>query len=99
MGEEITEAAQTSPTNEQIEEWKRKYGKVFLLKVGDKECHLRMPDRTILGYATKISMDDKNPLKFNEILLENCWLAGDNEIKTNDQYFLGASAQLEKLLS
>ncbi|TAN18829.1 MAG: hypothetical protein EPN37_04515 [Chitinophagaceae bacterium] len=86
-------------TEQQIAEWKQRYARVFHLQVGDKECYLKMPDRTILGFATKVSSEDGNPLKFNEVLLQNCWLAGDEEIKKDDSYFFGASSKLDKLLA
>lgn len=85
-------------TQQKIDEWKRQYGKVFMLQVGDKCAYLRMPDRNILGYATRVSTDEKNPLRFNEVLLQHCWLGGDEEIKKDDSYFFSASAQLDKLL-
>lgn len=83
-------------TEAQIKEWKSKYGDVFEVLVEDKKCYLRKPDRKILGLAT--SVGQKNPMKFNEIILHNCWLAGDEEIKTDDDYFLGVGAKLETLI-
>ncbi len=83
-------------TEAQIKEWKNKYGDVFEVLVEDKKCYLRKPDRKILGLAT--SVGQKNPMKFNEVILHNCWLAGDEEIKTDDDYFLGVGAKLETLI-
>ena len=39
-----------------------------------------------------------DPIKFNETLLNNLWIEGDAEIKTNDDYFLAVSSQLGELL-
>ena len=39
-----------------------------------------------------------DPMKYNEILLNNCWLAGDEEIKTDDALFLGVSTKLGELV-
>lgn len=83
-------------TQEQISEWKTKHGQVFKLKIEDKECYLKIPDRKTLSYAT--SKAQKDPLEFNEILLKNCWLAGDEEIKTDDVLFLSASSKLGELI-
>lgn len=80
------------PTKEQIAEWKEKFGDVFQIIVEDKECYLKAPDRKTLSYASTAGSTD--PMKFNEIVLKQCWLAGDNEIQTVDAYFLGASVQL-----
>ena len=39
-----------------------------------------------------------DPLRYNEIILKDCWLAGDEEIQTNNGLFLSVSAQLPKLI-
>lgn len=93
-------------SQEQIQEWKAKHGDVYKITSGDKECFLRSPKRKELSYASLAGKDD--PLAFNEVILKSCWLGGDEEIKTNDAYFIGASkvigdviqikeAKLEKL--
>lgn len=83
-------------TKEQIAEWKDKYGEVYKLAIEDKECYLREPDRKTLSYAT--SVGQKDPMKFNEIMLSSCWLGGDDDIKTRDSYFLAASSKLADLI-
>lgn len=86
----------TGITQKQINEWKAKYGEVFKLKIEGKECYLKTPDRKTLGYASSIA--SKDPLKFNEILLNNCWLEGDEEIKTKDSLFLAASSKIAEII-
>jgi hypothetical protein len=83
-------------TPEQIAEWKAKHGDVWKITVEDKVAFLRSPDRKTLGYASSVGASD--PMKFNEILLKNCWLAGDMEIQTNDALFLSASSKLAQLI-
>jgi hypothetical protein len=83
-------------TDEQIQEWKKKYGDVFQVDVDGKTAYLKRPDRKALSAASV--MGNKDPLKYNEILLNNCWLAGDEEIKTDDSLFLGVSGQLAELI-
>lgn len=88
---------QTNPiSQEQIKAWKAKHKEIFKLIVEDKEAYLKKPDRKILAAATAAS--STNPMKFNEVILTNCWLGGDEEIKTDDSYFLGASAKLSELI-
>ena len=43
-------------------------------------------------------MGAKDPIKFNEIMLANCWLGGSEAIKTDDDLFLGASGKLAELI-
>jgi len=83
-------------TPEQIQQWKEKYGRVIGIKVDGHIFYLRTPDRKILSYATTVGA--KDPIKFNEILLNNCWLGGSEEIKTNDSLFLSVSGKLAELI-
>ncbi|WP_260377574.1 hypothetical protein [Candidatus Ornithobacterium hominis] len=57
---------------------------------------MKTPDRKTLSYASSIA--SKDPLKFNEILLNNCWLEGDEEIKTKDSLFLAASSKIAEII-
>ncbi|NCC74186.1 MAG: hypothetical protein EOM06_12395 [Sphingobacteriia bacterium] len=84
-------------TPEQIEEWKKKHGQVKGLIVDGHICYLKKPDRKTLSFATVAGQ--KDPLKFNEILLNNCWLGGSEEIKTDDDLFLSAGAKISELIT
>ena len=83
-------------TKEQIQEWKKQYKDIFVISVEDKKAYLRKPDRNTLSYASTLAT--KDPLKFNEVVLNNCWLGGDEEIKTDDALFLAASSKLPDLI-
>ncbi len=83
-------------TPEIIENWKKQFSDVWKITVDGKVAFLRSPDRKTLSYASSVGTSD--PLKFNEILLKNCWLAGDLEIQTNDTLFLSASSKLAELI-
>lgn len=86
-------------TPEQIAEWKKEHIYVYGLKskAADKICYLRKPTRQELSYASTVGTTD--PLKFNEHILQSCWLFGDEEIKTNDTLFLGICPQLDTICS
>lgn len=62
----------TEITQEKIQAWKEKHKNIFRLKIEDKECYLKVPDRKALSYASSVA--SKDPLKFNEIILNNAWL-------------------------
>ena len=83
-------------TKEQIQEWKNQYKDIFVISVEDKKVYLRTPDRKTLSYASTLAT--KDPLKFNEVILNNCWLGGDEEIKTNDELLLAVSSKLPDLI-
>lgn len=83
-------------TTEQIEAWKKKHGSIFKVEVGDKVGYLRKPDRKALSAAAVIGHG--NSVKYNEVLINNCWLGGDEEIREDDDYFLGVSNQLASII-
>jgi hypothetical protein len=75
-------------TKAQIQEYKKQYGGVFKYTAKDsKSCILRSPDLKILDACRTIS--GGSSIKFDEALLNNCWLAGDEELKTVDKYKIG----------
>ncbi|MBQ5451628.1 MAG: hypothetical protein IIT56_01415 [Bacteroidales bacterium] len=84
--------AQTQKENEligqvsetQIQAWKKQWGEVFAVKADGKICYLRKPDRKILAYTSTLA---NNPIKANETLLNNCWLGGCEDFKTDDSLF------------
>jgi hypothetical protein len=80
----------------QIEAWKALHGEIFAITVEDKIGYLRKVDRKTLSFASTIGT--KDPMKFNEVILANCWLGGDEELKTNDDYFLAVSGTLSQLI-
>lgn len=83
-------------TEQQIEGWKKQHGEVYLVEVGGRKAYLRPADRKTISYATAVGA--KDPMAFNEALIQNCWLGGDEEIKTVDSLFMGASAVLHELI-
>ena len=83
-------------TDAQIKEWKEKHGKVFFIKVQGSIGYLKKPSRKALSYASVAGQ--KDPLKFNEVLLNDCWLGGDETIKTDDTKFLSVSQKLAELV-
>ncbi len=83
-------------SKEQIAQWKAQYGNVYRITVADKVAYLKSPDRKTMSYASSVIA--KDPIKFNEILLKQCWIDGDAEIQTDDALFLGVSAQLAEII-
>lgn len=90
-------AVNTIATPEQIQLWKNDHEHVYKITVEDKSAILRSPTRKELSYASKVGAQD--PMKFNESILSTCWLAGDEEIKTKDSYFMGASGKIAEIIS
>lgn len=77
-------------TEDRTKELKAKHGKVYLIKVEDKQAVFRQPTRQDLSYATTASSQGKDPYKMADTILKNTYLEGDREIVENDEYFFGA---------
>ena len=69
------------------------------VKAGEKQmsCWLRRPTLQILD-AAKVGAGNSQ-LKFNEILLRNCWIEGDKEILEEDVYKAGVFDLLHLLMA
>lgn len=80
---------------EQIASWKKKHGDVFQIQVENSVCYVKKPDRKTIKYMASVGND---PIRANEVLLENCWLGGDGAIKTDDSLFLGVSSKLAEIV-
>ena len=95
--EETTNNAvsQKTATLEQLAIWKKEYGEFFGIVIEDKVCYLKKPDRKVLSFASQVGSD---PMKFNEVILKNCWIGGDEEILTDDSLFLAASSKLDQVI-
>ena len=92
----MSKAKTTIATPEQISEWKKKHGSIFELTVEDKSCILRKPAIKDLSAASAVGQ--KDPFAYNRVILKNCWLTGDEEIKTNEDYFLAAGGKLSEII-
>lgn len=91
-------------TKEQIEKLKHKHANVKLFCVVSgmedgqtvtKSCIVRKPNRQDLSFISVI----RDPIKRKEALLNQIWVAGDEDFKTDDELFLGLSAKLSELIS
>lgn len=81
-------------TKEQIQEWKKKHGDLFEITVDGKSCILHRPTRRDLSYASVI----KDPIKMSETMLGQLWVAGDEELKTNDELFMAVVNKMDEVL-
>lgn len=93
---ETNKTTTTKTLEQKIAEWKRKHGDVFQVEVGGRTCYLHKPDRRTLSAAAVVGGND--PMKYNEIILKSCWIEGDEEIKSDDELFLGVAGKLTEII-
>lgn len=81
-----------------VKSWKDKYDGVFAYatKDGSKKAWFRNPDRSEI--AASQAMATKSGMDSNEVLAKACFLAGDEEVCSEDKYLYGLSAHLDKVI-
>lgn len=84
--------------DKQINEWKEKHGSVYELPVEDKVAYLREPKMKDFKRAFT-AMQNNGDLAFGEEMINLLFIGGDEEIKTNDDYFLPARKEIKEFLS
>jgi hypothetical protein len=86
-------------TEEKIAELKAKHGTVIILVTEDDySCALKDPIHDLTIIKAVVSALKKSEFDFVECLLANCWLEGDEIIKTEEGYVNELAEQLNELV-
>ena len=80
-------------TQEQIQEWKEKFGGVYELPIEDKSAFLKEPKMQDFKRAFT-AMQKGGDIAFGEEMINALWIEGDEEIRKDDEYFLPARKEL-----
>lgn len=94
---EIEQPRSGQATAEQIDTWRKLHSEVLEYSCDGKVCYLRRPTRKVLGLASVSSAGD--PIAYNEVVINNCWLGGDDDLRLKDEYFLGLSGYASELVA
>lgn len=81
-------------SKKEISDLKKKHGELYCITVEGKSCIVRKPNRQDLSYLSVV----KDPIKLGEATLNQLWVAGDEEIKENDDLFLAAVGKMEEVM-
>lgn len=84
--------------DEQINEWKEKYGTIYALPIEDKTAFLREPKMKDFKRAFTVMQNDGD-LAFGEQMINLLFIGGDEEIKTNDEYFFPARKEIKEFFN
>lgn len=83
--------------DKQIAKWKELWGDIWQVDCEGHSWIFRKPSRKVLSLAMRLA--DKDAMKFNETIIDNCMLAGDKDILAeDDDLFMGVSNTLDKLV-
>ena len=83
-------------TKEQIAQWKKDNEKVFILESKGATAYIRKPDFNDVDYATSVSVN--SPLSFPKEIINQCWLGGDEIMKTDAGYIMGVSSVIDTII-
>lgn len=87
----------------QLQEWKRKHGKVhkITVEVTDEDTaigYLRSPNRDHKAIALSLFNQNKI-LETGEFLIQNCWLGGDERLKTAENIAESGAIQANSIVN
>jgi hypothetical protein len=90
----------TIPTQEQKDQWKKENGRVFVLEATAEGktymAYIRRPKRNEYSYA--LARMQKDPMEYVGSIMRNCWLGGDEEMKTEPGLLVGIMPQLDEVV-
>lgn len=92
---------QSNITEAKIKQWKQRWGEVHQFDVviddeGNKAtAYFRKPDLAVIGAS--LSKGDNDPIGSGNVFFENCWLGGDEIIRTNDEARFSVTLKLNRL--
>jgi hypothetical protein len=83
-------------------EAKKNEPKTVEIEVEGFTCKLRKPDRGIytrvIGLITPLAGKDPEIVRAGSLILESCWLSGDEELKTEDDLNISACLKAVELI-
>ena len=84
-------------TQEQIQEWKEKYGDLFELPIDDKVLYLRAPKMVDFKVGMTAMMKG-GEVSYTETMLQLLVIGGDVEILSDDDYFKTLQTETQELI-
>lgn len=88
-----TKATKTVIDDKQISEWKTQYGGVYMMPVEDKTAYFREPK--MKDFKRAFNAMSNGDLAFGEEMINLLFIGGDEEVRTNDDYFLPARKEIK----
>jgi hypothetical protein len=87
-------------TDAQVKQWKSRWGEVTQITVKLDEGaiatgYFKKPDLDTISAASRFM--DSDQVRGGQIVFDNCWLGGDEIIKTNDEARFATILQVNRL--
>lgn len=86
-------------TEEQIQEWKKEYGDIYCIETDNGQiAYLSDPMRKLVVMKALLAAILKGTFEFVDTLINNCWIAGDTTIKSDDKVKAGLYDQVKDII-
>lgn len=89
-------------SEKQVTDWKKQYAprKVGVIVVEDKVAVLRpIGAAEVANYSMMVVNPEMGMAKATEYLLDELWLEGDDEVRNDEEYFISAMMQTQRLVN
>jgi hypothetical protein len=80
---------------ENFKNLEKEHGQLTAIAVEDKIGLFKKPSRQVISMAT--ALQENEPMKFMEVIADNCFVAGDRELLDDDDCFLAIMPMLNQL--
>ncbi len=84
-------------TQEQINEWKARHGKIYRLIAEDKVAYIFDPLTSLAVMKKAFTAIQVSTILYVQSVLADCWLGGDEELKTDEAYGNALSDNIDEL--
>jgi len=90
-------------TEKQVKNWKDKHGDIFAIESEGLTAIVSDPSQNLAVMKMAAAAAAKNghlgrPAAIAEVVLNNCWVAGDAQIKTDPAHVIGVGDQIDELV-
>lgn len=93
-------AAAGEATAAQVQEWRRRWGKVYQVEITDGEerhlAYFHRPDLATIKAVTHLAKTDE--VEAGRVMMDNCWIDGSPALRTDAVLFMAVQQQLAAIV-
>ncbi len=93
----VVEVLKGQISEAEVKELKEKHKELYAISGGGHIAYFRKPNRNDVNIAAS-TLDTDTPLSYFESIMQECMVAGSNEILDNDSLFLSAMNEFKPLV-
>ena len=95
----LTNTNMSKVTKKDIQAWKEKYANIYEIESDGKIGYIFDPTSDLRIMKMVVSSAKKGGnIEMTEAVINNCWLGGDEVLRTDEQYLLGITNQMDDLI-